>query len=98
LQQIAPIMGHVLWLLSRRPLPPQGFPWPIKPEKDSEKEGRNETTRGENGKGNETEEKKTERRECKEEKRKIGEQNRGETRQRRGKKTGESGIEGARKR
>jgi hypothetical protein len=28
--KIAPIMGHVLWLLSRRPLPPQCFPWAIK--------------------------------------------------------------------
>jgi hypothetical protein len=30
LQQIAPIIGHVLWLLSWRPLPPQCFPWAIK--------------------------------------------------------------------
>jgi len=36
LQQIAPIMGHILWLLSRclqitrQPLPSQGFPWLIK--------------------------------------------------------------------
>jgi len=40
LQQIALIMGHILWLLSRclqitrRPLPPQGFPWLIKDSED----------------------------------------------------------------
>ena len=46
MQQIAPIMGHVLWLLSRRPLPPQCFPRAIKSRGGTVARGGGKRTKG----------------------------------------------------